>query len=348
MPGPNSGDTQRGGTDEHGGDEDRAGSGEFAVIARLAHRLSGAGRGPEAGETWIGDDAAVLRPGRGWALLTTDLVVAGVHGDLAVIGVGDLGWRAMVASVSDIAAMGGSPRHALVSVAAADGADVEGLYEGVAAASEEYDCPVVGGDLSGIGGMDDVGGRGAGPRIVVSVAMTGEVADGPSPVRRSGASPGDTLFLTGPLGASAAGLRSLRAGEGDSALAEAHRRPRARVAEGQAARLAGAGAMVDISDGLAGDLTRLADASRVGFELTQVPVAAGAALEDALGGGEDYELLLATARPSALVDHFAAVGLRPPLPIGACVIDAARRTLEGRPLAAGGWEHRFGTGGGTA
>jgi thiamine-monophosphate kinase len=268
-------------------------------------------------------------------VLTTDLVVAGVHGDLAVMGLDDLGWRAIVASVSDVAAMGARPCHAVVAVAAGGAADVEGLYEGIAAASEEYDCPVVGGDLSG------VGGSGATSPLVVSVAMTGEVAEAPPPVLRGGARAGHTLFVTGPLGASAAGLRALRAGRRDSPLGDLHRRPRAKVAEGDAARRAGASAMVDVSDGLAGDLARLAAASGVGFELTGVPVAAGAELDDALGGGEDYELVIATARPDALVDHFAGVGLRPPLPIGACVADPARRTLEGRPLPAGGWEHVF-------
>ena len=338
MPGPNSGDTHGEGIDEPRGGTEPQGGGEFATIARLADRLSGRGRRPEPGEVWIGDDAAVLRPGPGWTVLTTDLVVAGVHGDLALIGVDDLGWRAFVASVSDIAAMGAVPGHAVVSVAAASGADIEGLYEGIAAASEEYDCPVVGGDLSG------TGGDGAGPALVVSVAMTGDVAEEPGPVLRSGARPGDGLFVTGPLGASAAGLRALRAGHPEDALADAHRRPRARVAEGDAARRAGAGAMVDVSDGLAGDLARLADASGVGFELTALPVAPGAEPGDGLGGGEDYELLIATGRPEALAEHFAAVGLRPPLRIGDCVADRERRTLAGRPLPAGGWEHTFGTG----
>ena len=342
MPRPNSADTHGGGPDEPsggaggGGGGEQVGRGEFATIARLARLLTGRGRGPEDGETWIGDDAAVLRPPRRWMVLTTDLVVAGVHGDLTVMGVDDLGWRAFVASVSDVAAMGGRPSHAVVSVAAAEEADVEGLYAGIAAAAEEYDCPVVGGDLSG------TGGSGNGPPLVVSVAMTGEVPDDPPPVRRGGARAGDTLFVTGPLGGSAAGLRALRAGRGDSLLATAHRRPRARVAEGDAARRAGAGAMVDVSDGLAGDLGRLATASGVGFELARVPVAAGAGPDDALNGGEDYELVIATARPDALLEHFAAVGLRPPLRIGRCVADADRRTLEGRPLPAGGWEHTFG------
>ncbi|MDE3085786.1 MAG: thiamine-phosphate kinase [Acidobacteriota bacterium] len=343
MPPPNSADTHGGGADEprggaggEGGVDERPGLGEFATIARLARLVAGRGRGPEEGETWIGDDAAVLRPRERWMVLTTDLVVAGVHGDLTVMGVDDLGWRAFVASVSDVAAMGGRPSHAVVSVAAAGGADVEGLYEGIAAAAEEYDCPVVGGDLSGMGGT------GEGPPLVVSVARTGEVADDPPPVRRSGARAGDSLFVTGPLGASAAGLRALRAGRGHDPLADAHRRPRARVAEGDAARRAGAGAMVDVSDGLVGDLGRLASASGVGFELARVPVAAGADPDDALGGGEDYELVIATARPDTLVEHFAAVGLRPPLLIGTCVADVDRRTLEGRPVPAGGWEHTFG------
>jgi thiamine-monophosphate kinase len=343
MPRPNSADTHGGGADEPSGGAGRRGGGggrpargEFATIDRLARRLARRGRGSGTGETWIGDDAAVLRPPAGWMVLTTDVVVAGVHGDLALMGVDDLGWRAMVASVSDVAAMGARPGHAVVAVAAGGDADVEGLYEGIAAASEEYDCPVVGGDLSG------VAGPGTAATLVVSVAMTGEVAEAPPPVRRGEARAGHTLFVTGPLGASAAGLRALRAGQGEGPLGDAYRRPRARVAEGDAARRAGASAMVDVSDGLAGDLARLATASGVGFELTELPVAAGAEQEDAVGGGEDFELVIATGRPDVLADHFAACGLRPPLAIGACVTDPARRTLLGHPLPAGGWEHVLG------
>ncbi|MGH9087153.1 MAG: AIR synthase-related protein, partial [Acidimicrobiales bacterium] len=100
-------------------------------------------------------------------------------------------------------------------------------------------------------------------------------------------------------------------------------------------------AMIDVSDGLARDLHRLADASGVGFRLDGLPVADGATEEEALGGGEDYELVVATANPEALLRAFAAAGLRPPVVIGGCSADPARRELHGAALAPTGWEHRL-------
>jgi len=327
MPGPNSGPTESGPGSIRRGKP----SGEFAAIARLAARLHGHGPQPAAGEVWIGDDAAVLRPtGGSWLLLTTDLVVAGVHGDMAVMGAADLGWRAMVASLSDIAAMGGRPCHAVVSIAGPPDTDLDSVVDGVAQAAREFCCPVVGGDLSGA------------DQLVVSVAMTGDLPARANPVLRSGARAGDHLFVTGALGGSAAGLRLLRR-EADASgeLVAAYRRPRPRTAAGVRARLGGATAMIDVSDGLAADLGHLADASDVGFDLLRVPVAAGASLDDALYGGEDYELVLACPEPAALLEAFRDGGLEPPIAIGNCVADCGRRTFEGRPLAAGGFEHDF-------
>ncbi len=159
---------------------------------------------------------------------------------------------------------------------------------------------------------------------------------------RAGASAGDVLVVTGPLGGSAAGLRLLRSGRGDGPLVEAHRRPRARLAEGRVAAEAGATAMIDVSDGLALDLHRLADASGVGFVLDAVPVAPGARLDEALGGGEDYELVVATPDPGALGAAFAGAGLRPPMVIGRCTAEIGERLLGGEPLGRLGFEHAVG------
>lgn len=336
---------------------DGASSGEFAAIRRLASHLPPA----PAGELWIGDDAAAVRLPRATAadparlLLATDLVVAGVHGDLAVVGLDDLGWKAVARALSDIAAMGGDPGHALVAVAGPPDTDLDLLGRGVAEAAAAHGCAVVGGDLS------------TAVVVVVAVAVTGTVLEGPGPVTRGGAAPGDLLYVTGPLGAAAAGLRALRGeappaapaptvsgaaaaasalaaagGTGaPAALVEAHRRPRARLAEGRAARLAGASAMIDVSDGLAADAGHLAAASGVGLALEDVPVAPGATEADALGGGEDYELVVATGDPEALEAAFARAGLRPPLAIGRCTADPQERTLRGGPLVASGWEHPF-------
>jgi thiamine-monophosphate kinase len=179
-----------------------------------------------------------------------------------------------------------------------------------------------------------------GPGLVVSVAMTGTVPDG-EPVRRTGARPGDGIYVTGSLGLSAAGLRMLRKGEKESSLAvAAYRRPTPEVAAGEAARLAGATAMIDISDGLAADLGHLADASGVGLALDEVPVGEGATLEEALAGGEDYVLAFtASSDPSA---PFVERGLVAPVRIGTATADPAERLLAGHPLpAAGGWEHQW-------
>lgn len=292
--------------------------------------------GPPAGETWIGDDAAVVTGPRGPLLLAADLVVGGVHADLSLVGLDDVGWKAVAVNVSDVAAMGGRPGHVLVTVAGPPSTDLGRLYEGIGAAARRWRCPVVGGDLANA------------PVLVVSVAVTGSApAGGPGPVLRSGARPGDALFVTGPLGGSAAGLAALRAGRSDPAavaLAARHRRPEARVEEGVAAAAAGATAMIDVSDGLGADLGHLADASAVGVELDHVPVADGATEEEALGGGEDYELVFSAARPAEVAAAFAAAGLRPPVRIGTCVADPSARRLRGGPLPPAGWEHDWARG----
>jgi len=263
--------------------------GEFAAIERIRRLFPS----PPPGQAWIGDDAAVLDHG---FLLAIDTVVAGVH-FAADTPLADVGWKALTVNVSDIAAMGGTPGHAVVAVAAPPNTDLDLIYEGMAEASATYACPVVGGDLANAA------------QLVVTVAVTGRV-DGAA-VLRSGARPGDGIYVTGPLGGAAAhGYRA---------------RPHARVAEGQAARAAGATAMIDVSDGLVADLGHIADASGVGYELdmTALPMAAGATAEQALRGGEDYELVFTgTDMP---------VGTR----IGTCTADASQR------LPGGGWEHRF-------
>lgn len=301
-------------------------TGEFAVIDRLRRLLPG----PPAGQTWIGDDAAIVMPPRGGLLLTADAVVEGVHVDLSLLGLDDVGWKAMSVSVSDVAAMGCRPLYALVTVCGPPETDLDLLYTGVAEAVTAYGCPVVGGDLVGSA------------QLTVSVAVAGETAHR-APVLRAGALPGDRVFVTGRLGGSAAGLRMLRSGaiERDHPLAMAHRRPVARLSEGRAARAAGATAMVDVSDGLAADIGHLLDASRVGVALDFVPVASQATLEEALGGGEDYELVFTATNPGHVAATFAEAGLRQPLGIGYCTSDPTERTLAGGPLPDTGWEHSF-------
>jgi len=127
----------------------------------------------------------------------------------------------------------------------------------------------------------------------------------------------------------------------DDPLVVAHRRPWPRLKEGIAARHAGVNAMMDLSDGLSLDLARLADASRVGFRLDDVPVAEGATMQEALGGGEDYELVMTTADPDRLAAIFYDRKLTQPLRIGVVVKDPVERTFNGQPLEPTGFQHQL-------
>jgi thiamine-monophosphate kinase len=300
---------------------------EDDVIERIA-QIVGQGQIP-AGERHIGDDAAVLAPFVGQAVISTDVAVLGVHLDSEYFPLEDLGFKAVAAAVSDLAAMGARPRGAVVAVTAPEGTDLEELHRGMADASIVTSCPIVGGDLA------------QGRDVSVAVTVFGE-CPGRGAIYRSGAKPGDELLVTGPLGHSAAGLRRRRAGASLSdEIVVAHRRPWPRLAEGTAARGAGAHAMMDLSDGLGLDLHRFADASGVGFALRDVPVAEGATIDEAISGGEDYELLIATDDAARLRLVFLDRGLRAPLVIGTVVADAATRTLRGEEFERRGWQHQL-------
>jgi len=328
--------------------------GEDELLAAIRKVLSGSGPGVVIG---VGDDAAVVARGGGDGVLTADILVEGVHFDRALSSARDLGFKAIVANVSDVAAMGGSPRYALISLVLS--AEIEApwvmeLYGGMLGACEEYGMTLVGGDLSG------------GPAVVVSVAVTGEVA-GNRAVTRSGARSGQRLVVTGTLGGSAGGLALARApaakvaealgSDWGRALLDAHFRPHARVGEGQTLAQLGATAMMDLSDGLALDLSRLCSESVAGarVDLSSVPVAPelrrlAAALEVdplelALSGGEDYELLAALA-PQSVAEASDRLGERFGVPLsdigevtdgrGIVAVDAAGGE---RPLEAKGWDH---------
>ena len=295
-----------------------SGEGEFAFIERLAARLPAR---PE-GQVGVGDDCAVLEGNR---LVATDLLVEGVHFRSAWASPADIGWKALAVNLSDIAAMGGTPESAVVAVALP--ADRPGLADellaGLLDCAEQHACPLVGGDTS------------SGPDLFLAVTVTGR-AD--RPVLRSGAHPGETVFVTGPLGAAAAVLDRLRAGPTPTTTDALHR-PLPRIGEGLAATAAGATAMLDLSDGLAVDLPRIARASGVGITLGEVPVAEGATQAQAIGGGDDYELCFTAPDPDPVRAAFAEGGLREPIAIGRTT-EGADVTLQGRPLT-GGWEHRI-------
>jgi thiamine-monophosphate kinase len=286
---------------EPGGPGSLRALGEFGLIARLTRGLAG-GQGVELG---VGDDAAVLVPTPGLRLVvTTDVLVEGRHFDARLSAPADWGWKAIAVNLSDVAAMGAEPRAVVVAVTIPEQTPVElldAVYAGMAEACTRFGVALVGGDTS------------AGPALSLAVTALGEAE---RPVPRSGARPGDRLVVSGALGAAAAGLALLQRGDAAAAelldrhphLAAAHRRPWPELALGLALARGGASAMIDVSDGLAGDALHLAEASGLGVEVhdSAVPLAPGVAdaaallgvdaLELALAGGEDFALAAALPR----------------------------------------------------
>lgn len=230
-----------------------------------------------SGNQLIGDDCAILTPPRGRQLLvTTDMLVDGVHFKSAAHSAHDCGWRALARGLSDIAAMGGDAHWCFVSLALSPAADrkwLSGFYRGLTALAKRHKVALAGGDLTRAALLSaDV--------TVVGSAPTGRA------LSRSGGRAGNVLYVTGPLGAMAASAYSMR--------------PNPKLDAGLRLRRLRATACMDLSDGLSLDLHRLALASGVSARIDDVPIAPGATLEQALHGGEDYELLFAlppTKRP---------------------------------------------------
>jgi thiamine-monophosphate kinase len=308
----------------------------------------------------IGDDAAVLEHGGGELVFTTDLLVEGIHFERGSSSARDLGAKAVTVNVSDVAAMGASPRYAIAAVAVPEDVEAAWVIEltgGMREACTEYALALVGGDTNRAG------------LIVLSVAVVGEVAPGRA-VTRSRARAGDRIVVTGSLGAAAGGLAISKAGPDEAAtalsepwgreLSEALARPVARVGESRILARS-ATAMMDLSDGLGIDLSRLCRASGVGarIELGKVPVAdaleqgADALGVDALGlavsGGDDYELVATMPRDAvevARADLLEAFGTTLS-DVGEIVegagVEAVRDDGSVTPLAAAGWDH-FGRG----
>jgi thiamine-monophosphate kinase len=274
--------------------------GEGGLIALLRERITSA----EGVSLGLGDDAAVVATSP-LTLATVDAMIEGVHFEIGLSSAADVGYKALACNVSDVAAMGGRARYALVVLGAPEAtplATVEAIYDGLTEAAAEFGVGIVGGDMV------------RASQLLLSVALLGE--PGPAGiVLRSGAREDDIICVTGTLGEAAAGLALLRLAASDAEavdllerfpnLAAAHRRGRARAREGPAAAEAGATAMIDCSDGLARDASHIANESGLGLEVsaTSLPLGPGvdeaAALlgrdahELALAGGEDYELAIA-------------------------------------------------------
>ena len=297
--------------------------GEFGLIERLNGLVTRERRGPDNGAAHgfrllvdTGDDTAAWAAATATELCTTDTVVEGVHFTRATTPWPALGWKSLASNISDIAAMGGRPLYALITLGLPPEtlvSDLEDLYQGMLEIGEAYGVAIVGGDMV------------RSPVVFITVALTGLRAG--QPLLRTAARPGDQVAVTGCLGSSAGGLKLMLEGLSAPApvaayLQEAHRRPRPAVAEGQVLSQAGVLTAMDVSDGLADDLSKLCLASGVAARVyTQwVPVHPHLkeafpedCLDLALNGGEDY-LLLFTAPPPVMA---AAL---PALPAGAAVI----------------------------
>ena len=332
--------------------------GETALLERIASRVRDAGADRTPGgrlAVGIGDDAAAWRAD-GLQVVTSDAMVEGEHFRASTSSWADIGWKAWVSNVSDVAAMGAEPVAGLVALGLPPSLPLralDALYDGMLEACAAYGTALAGGDIV------------SSPTAFVSVTMTG-ACEG-APLMRSAGRVGDALCVTGPLGASRGGLLLLEGGAApDNAarrsLMQAHRRPSARVDAGLALRRLGVRCAMDVSDGLAADVRKLARASGLAarVETARVPVAdalaeeycndalaeerPGDALRLAVEGGEDYELLFA-APPALAAEAVAALpgsaligALEVGAPGAAAFLDA-----QGNPVAwrAAGWE-RFG------
>jgi len=307
---------------------------EFDLIRRVL--AGGAPADPQVALS-AGDDCALIQAGEGYLALTTDLSVEGAH-FLPDWGTPELvGRRAVLAALSDLAAMAAEPFAVLVSLNVPAGAGPE-LVEQVGLAcrnaAEEHGAALIGGDLS----------RG-GAQLALDVAAVGRVE---RPLLRSGVRPGDELWVTGALGSAAAAVIAWKAG--GTVRDEWRQRfwalePRVREARWLAER--GASAGIDLSDGLIADAGHLAAASGVGIELdwAATPASESVDIQLALSGGEDYELLVALPGgilgPEAISEFRHAFGL-PLTRVGRAVVGSGVRVFrDGEPveLAAVGFDH---------
>ncbi|MEE8046811.1 MAG: thiamine-phosphate kinase [Dehalococcoidia bacterium] len=281
---------------------------EFGFISRLAEfGVADNLQNSQSVLTGIGDDTAVVSTPSGKLLLTTDAVVDGVHFRSIDERWYDIGWKCAVSNLSDIAAMGGVPDHALVTLGVPKGASIEmytEFYSGMNEAFSKFGGRVVGGDVV------------SSPTMFVNLALTGHPAvdaDGRAAwLTRSAAKVGDLVCVTGPLGGSAGGLEVMLAEDSNPSgqiLIDRHFHPIPRIGLGNLLVSSGVECAMDVSDGLVGDLEKLAKSSSVGItiEMSKIPVPpelifmfGTSAIELALSGGEDYELVFTA--PEAIAD----------------------------------------------
>ena len=313
---------------------------ELGLIDRI-RRMAGARRGSGVVLS-IGDDCAVFRQ-RGAIddlVFTTDMLVEDVHFRRETHRPEDAGWKALARGLSDIAAMGAAPRFCLVSLALAPWADsawVDGFYRGLLRLARREKTVLAGGDL------------GRADKVICDIMVGGSVPRGRA-LRRGGARPRDGIYVSGALGGAALGL-SLLGQEGISKGAGKARRrhltPEPRIALGGYLReKVRATSAMDLSDGLSLDLHRLCLESGLSAVIVAPPVFRGASVEQALHGGEDYELLFTAPASAKIPRRLGGIAVTR---IGRILPKQSRKPrlmlvkLNGRrtPLPAQGWEYRF-------
>ena len=325
--------------------------GEFGLIQLLAD-IVGKGRNSESA-SWqqvligIGDDAAVWQGDSSIQLATTDTLVQDTHFDLSITGWEELGWKAIAVNLSDIAAMGGIPSYALVSLALPGELETDciaSLYRGMAGVTSEFGVALVGGNIA------------SADKTMITATLLGSL-ENTSALTRSAASPGDQLGVTGYPGLAAAGLKMLKQNlhfntETSRLFRQAHLRPTPRVKEGQILSQQGVRAAIDVSDGLIADLAHICEASQVSATVKETLVPIHPALKAnfktdcrrlALAGGEDYELLFAasseviTQVKKAISCPITVIGeVTEGMPGQVTLVDGAGRNI---PWEQGGWEH---------
>ena len=273
----------------------------------------------------IGDDCAIYRP-RGSAddlLFTADMFIEGVHFLRETHKTAESGRKALVRSLSDIAAMGGAPRFCLVSLCVPGWADskwIDRFFDGILALTYETGAVLAGGDLS------------HSAKLACDITVCGAVPRGTA-LRRDGARPGDGIYVSGALGGSALGLQTLK-----GKARQRHLKPEPRLALGQFLReKLRATSAIDLSDGLSLDLRRVCLASNVAAEIAPPPKFPGATLDQSLHGGEDYELLFSVREGTRVPAAFEGIPLTC---IGSVIKGTAGEVfLDSKPLPPKGYDH---------
>ena len=325
--------------------------GEFGLIELLADIVDRT-KNPQD-SSWqrlligIGDDAAAWQGDSSIQLATTDSLIQDTHFDLNITTWEELGWKAIAVNLSDIAAMGGIPKYALISLALPGELEtdcISSLYQGMAQIANQFGVAIIGGNIA------------SASRTMITVTVLGSL-ESKSALTRSAAVPGDQVAVTGYTGLSAAGLKMLKQklsfdAETSRLLRRAHLQPTPRINEGQVLLRHGVRAAIDISDGLIADLTHICKASKVSARINKDSVPIHPILQSnfksdcqqlALSGGDDYELLFTAS--SQIINQVKQAISCPMTVIGeitkgtpgqVTLIDAAGKSI---PWRQGGWEH---------